>query len=275
MYCAFYGLTERPFNVTSDPAFFFFSAKHQEAISHLFYGVTQRKGISVLTGDIGTGKTTICRYFLNQLDKNTKSAIILNPYFSDTQLLEAIVRDFGLDIREKTRLGYVRELNKFLLRESQERNNCVLIVDEAQNLKPQQLEQLRLLSNLETAKDKLLQIVLVGQPELKRKLELPELRQLRQRIMVRYHIMPLEENDIKSYVTHRLRIAGAKHDLHFTDETFRMIYDFSLGVPRLVNILCDRALLAGFVKETASIGADILSCAMSELDTYAVREACV
>ena len=175
MYCKYYGLKERPFNVTSDPAFFFSSKKHNEALSHLLYGVSQRKGIIVLTGEIGTGKTTICRFFLNQIGKNVKTAFILNPTFSEIQLLESIVKDFGINPKNKTKLSMVLELNNFLLRESVAGNNLVLIIDEAQNLKPNLLEQIRLLSNLETEKDKLLQVILVGQPELNTRLNLYDL----------------------------------------------------------------------------------------------------
>ena len=208
MYCQFYGLKERPFNVTSDPAFFFSSRKHKEALSHLLYGVTQRKGIIVLTGEIGAGKTTLCRFFLNQLGINVKTAFILNPLFSEAQLLEAIINDFGLNIKNKSRLSLVGELNRFLLAQSAEKNNVVLIIDEAQHLKPQQLEQIRLLSNLETEKDKLLQIILVGQPELNHRLDLYQLRQLQQRIMVRYHIGSLDRTEIKDYIEHRINVAG-------------------------------------------------------------------
>lgn len=265
MYCQFYGLKERPFNVTSDPAFFFLSRQHKEALSHLLYGVSQRKGILVITGEIGTGKTTLCRFFLNQLPKNIKTAFILNPYFSEIQLLEAIINDFGLKARNKSRLSFVWELNKFLLNETQASNNVVLIIDEAQNLRPQALEQIRLLSNLETEKDKLIQIVLMGQPELKRKLDLYELRQLKQRIMVRYHIAPLEEYELSEYINHRLNIAGSTGNINFTDETLKAISDFSCGVPRLINIICDRALLAGFVAETKTIDSEIINKCINEL----------
>lgn len=270
MYCQFYGLKERPFNVTSDPAFFFLSKKHEEAISHLLYGVTQRKGIIVITGEIGTGKTTLCRFFLSQLllSKNIKTAFILNTYFSDIQLLEAITKDFGINIKYKTRLSFVWEFNRFLLKEAESGKNVVLIIDEAQNLKPSQLEQIRLLSNIETEKDKLMQIVLIGQPELNRRLALYELRQLQQRIMVRYHITPLEKDEIKNYISHRLDIAGSKNRIRFTEEAFQVIYDFSGGIPRLINIICDRALLAGFVAETNTIDLDIIKKCIKELDNY-------
>jgi len=268
MYCQFYGLKERPFNVTSDPAFFFLSRQHKEALSHLLYGVTQRKGILVITGEIGTGKTTLCRFFLNQLPKNVKTAFILNPYFSEIQLLEAIVNDFGLKVRNKTRLSFVWELNRFLLNESEAGNNIVLIIDEAQNLRPQALEQIRLLSNLETDKDKLMQIVLMGQPELNRKLGLYELRQLQQRIMVRYHIMPLEKDELSDYINHRLNIAGSGGTIKFSEETIKEISNFSCGVPRLINIICDRALLAGFVAETRTITSEIINKCVKELNIY-------
>ncbi|MCX5696087.1 MAG: AAA family ATPase [Candidatus Omnitrophica bacterium] len=268
MYCNFYGLKERPFNVTSDPDFFFLSAKHKEALAHLHYGVSQRKGIIVLTGEIGTGKTTICRFFINQLEKNVRTALILNPHFSEIQLLEAIVRDFGIRANNKNRLGLVRELNTFLLNESGCGNNVVLIIDEAQNLKPAVLEQVRLLSNLETEKEKLLQVILVGQPELNTRLNLYELRQLRQRIMVRYHILPLERFEIRDYIQHRLNVAGLTSGIEFSDDAIMAIADFSSGTPRLINMICDRALLAGFSAETKKIGRDIINRCLEELNSY-------
>jgi len=272
MYCKFYGLKERPFNVTADPSFFFLSRHHQEALAHLSYGINQRKGIIVITGEIGTGKTTLCRFFLNQPGKNVKTAFILNPSFSDIQLLEAILKDFGVKSMEKSRLSFVWELNKFLLAESADGNNVVLIIDEAQNLKLPQLEQVRLLSNLETEKEKLIQIVLAGQPELNRKLNLYDLRQLRQRIMVSYHMLPLDNDEIKRYIEHRLNIAGSSGRIVFSEAAIKAICDFSKGTPRLINILCDRALLAGFITEVNLIDMPIIKMCLDELGDYCVKE---
>lgn len=272
MYCDFYGLKERPFNVTSDPSFFYFSHKHKEALSHLYYGVTQKKGILVITGEIGTGKTTLCRFFLNQLAKNVKTAFILNPHFSEIELLEAIIKDFGIKSPDRTKLAFIAELNKFLLKESEEGNNVVLIIDESQNLKPNQLEQVRLLSNLETEKDKLLQIVLVGQPELNHKLNMQNLRQLQQRISVRFHITPLGKEDIENYINHRLSIAKGNPQIHFTDDAVNAVSEFSEGVPRLINIICDRALLAGFVAETYKIDGHLIKKCAEELGNYFIKQ---
>lgn len=265
MYCKFYGLKEKPFNITSDPSFFFLSKKHKEALSCLVYGVSQRKGVIVITGEIGTGKTTLCRFFLNRLDKFTKIAFIFNPQNSETQLLEAIIKDFGIRIRDNSYPGLIEELNNYLLKESRLGNNVALIIDEAQNLEAHLLEQIRLLSNLETQKNKLLQVVLIGQPELNHKLNLYSLRQLKQRVMVKYHIAPLEPNEIKDYINHRLGIAGSVNEIKFTDGAIKVISDFSCGTPRLINAICDRALLAGFVAETHIINSDIIKRCLEEL----------
>ncbi len=265
MYKAFYELKELPFNVTSDPSFFFSSARHSEAFSHLIFGIEQRKGILVITGEIGTGKTTLCRTLLSRLDQKTKTAFILNPNFSEVQLLQLIVRDLGIQTASKNKAALVDSLNHFLLEESSQGHNVVLIIDEAQNLKANQLEQIRLLSNLETEKEKLLQIILVGQPELADKLKLTSLRQLNQRITVRYHILPLDKSELKNYIFHRLKVAGANGQLTFTDEAIEEIFLFSEGTPRLINIICDRALLAGFVAETFAIDYNVIKKCIEEV----------
>ena len=265
MYKEFYALKENPFNVTSDPAFFFSSKRHGEAFSHLIYGIKQRKGIIVITGEIGTGKTTLCRTLLNHLDNTTKTALILNPDFSDLQLLQLITKDFGIVVKTQNKITLINGLNEFLLRETSQGHNVALIVDEAQNLKERQLEQIRLLSNLETEIEKILQIIIVGQPELNEKLKLTSLRQLNQRIAVRYHILPLEKSELSNYIVHRLKIAGAVDKLHFTKEAIQEIYLYSGGTPRLVNIICDRALLAGFVQGTFTIDYHVVKKCIEEV----------
>lgn len=269
MYKDFYKLKENPFNVTSDPDFFFSSHRHTEAFSHLIYGIKNRKGILVVTGEIGTGKTTLCRTLLNRLDQTTKTALILNPSFSELQLLQLIINDLGITGRFRNKFDLVNALNDYLLEETSIGNNIVLIIDEAQNLKVRQLEQVRLLSNLETEKEKLLQIILVGQPELLDKLQLPSLRQLNQRITVRYHILPLDKEELPKYIDHRLKVAKVSENnspkIQFTDEAIDIIYENSQGTPRMINILCDRALLAGFTAETHTIDKHIIHKCVQEV----------
>ncbi len=265
MYKDYYQLREYPFNITADPSFFFASSLHADAFSHLAYGIEQRKGIIVITGEIGTGKTTLCRALLNRLDRRTKTAFILNPNFSETELLQLIMKDFGLPAEGRNKFQLISALNDFLLQETEAGNNVALIIDEAQNLKPPQLEQVRLLSNLETEKAKLLQIVLVGQPELIERLKLPSLRQLNQRIAVRFHIQPLEKNQTKEYILHRLKIAGANGQLNFTPEALEEIYVYSGGTPRLINVLCDRAMLAGFAAGKQTIDLDTVQKSAGEI----------
>lgn len=253
MYNDFYKLKESPFNITSDPDFFFSSSRHEEAFNHLAYGIGSRKGIIVITGEIGTGKTTLCRTLLNRLDKSVKTALILNPNFSDLQLLQMIINDLGIHYTKRTKLDLIGAITLFLIEESAKGHNVAVIIDECQNLNVRQLEQIRLLSNLETEKEKLLQIILVGQPELGEKLKNPALRQLTQRVTVRYHILPLQKDEIASYIQHRLKVAGADPRLQFTQQAIDAIFTISQGTPRVINILCDRALLAGFTRETFSI----------------------
>ena len=266
MYLGFYKLTEKPFNVTSDPNFLYLSKKHQEAISHMQYGIEERMGFLELTGEIGAGKTTICKALLNTLDEHTKSAFILNSNLSEIQLLQAIVGDFGIQLKNKNKITMLNELNRFLLEQLKHNNNAVLIIDEAQNLKPSILEQIRLLSNLETEKEKLLQIVLVGQPELREKLASRELVQLRQRISIRYHISPLEINEAGKYIQHRLAVAGAGGKNFFSKDALDEIFRFSRGIPRLINIICDKGLLAGYTAEKKIIDTDIIKRCAKEIE---------
>ncbi len=266
MYFNYYQLRENPFNVTADPDFFYASTCHTEAISSLIYGIDQRKGILVITGEVGTGKTTLCRKLLFEAMENVKYAFILNPDFSELELLQLILTDFGIRTKHATKSDMIHALNEFLITESCKGNNLVLIIDEAQNLSVQQLEQIRLLSNLETEKEKLLQIILVGQPELHEKLLLPELRQLRQRISVHYNLDPLKKNDVSDYIHHRILKAAIREGINshpvFTELAVEKIYQLTQGSPRTINILCDRALLAGFAANKRWIDETIIqNCA--------------
>jgi len=253
-----------PFNITSDPDFFFRSQHHLEALSAVLYGIEQRKGIILITGEVGTGKTTLCRAMLKELPPNTITSLVLNPYFSEIQLLKAIIEDFGVSILRSSRLDLINTLNMFLIDISSQGKNAVLIIDEAQNLSLRQLEQVRLLSNLETEKMKLLQVILVGQPELNVKLNAESARQIKQRISVKYHILPLAEDEISRYIEFRLEKANGR-SIKFLPETFPLIYKFSKGIPRLVNIICDRALLLGFAKEKYVIDAVMVEKCIEEL----------
>ncbi len=266
MYLKFYKLTEKPFSVTADPNFLYLSKKHKEAISHMQYGIEERMGFLEITGEIGTGKTTLCKAFLNTLDEHTKTAFILNSNLVEDQLLQAIVEDFGIQLKSRSKITMLNELNKFLLEQARCNNNVVLIIDEAQNLRPSLLEQIRLLSNLETEKEKLLQIILVGQPELKEKLLSHELAQLRQRIGIRYHIMPLNMDEVGGYITHRLNVAGANGKNFFKEDTLDDIFKFSRGVPRLINIICDKALLAGYAAKKKVIDVPMVKRCAKEIE---------
>jgi len=269
MYHDYFQLKENPFNVTADPDFFFSSKCHSEAISNLVYGIEQRKGIIVITGEIGTGKTTLCRTLLKQADKKNKFALILNPNCSELQLLQMINYDLGIQTKKQNKFGLVQALNEFLISQSSKGSNVVVVIDEAQHLKVSQLEQVRLLSNLETEKEKLLQIILVGQPELYEKLQLPALRQVRQRIAIHFHVQPLNKEDLKYYIHHRIAKACINSDkpshVSFTDKAVAAIFHFTKGSPRTINMLCDRALLAGFVANTFSIDEEIIKHCAKEI----------
>ena len=267
MYQKFFGLAESPFNLTPDSRFLYLSEKHREALANLIYGVRERKGFITLTGEIGSGKTTLCRALTNELDsENTRLAIIFNSYLSEIELLQTINEDLGIPYQFNSRKDLISELNQYLLEENQKGHNVVLIIDEAQNLSIQVLEQIRMLSNLETETDKLIQIVLMGQPELLDKLARPELEQLNQRITVRYHIKPLDKKDVEYYIRHRLNVARAQIDIDFTPEALKLIYEYTGGVPRKINVLCDRCLLAAYAKVTYTIDLGIVKSAVQEIE---------
>ncbi len=266
MYREFYGLNEVPFNVTSDPSFLYLSPTHQEALDHLRYGIEHRKGFLALTGEIGAGKTTLCRALINHLDAKVKVALILNSVLPEVQLLEAIVEDFGITVEKRTKGSLIKKVNQFLLQQLSLGHNAVLIIDEAQNMRFPALETIRMLSNLETEKEKLLQIVLVGQPQLRDKLNAPELVQLKQRIAIRFHIRALNEAEVADYIKHRLEVAGSRGKVGFSPDAIKAIYDHTGGVPRLINILADKALLRGFVKEVFTLDRLLVQECIRELD---------
>lgn len=249
MYLEFYGLKEPPFNITPDPRFLFFSARHREAFDHFLYGVISRKGFIQLTGEVGSGKTTLCRAILSSLPQNVRTALVLNPSMTSTQLLRAILNDFGIPVKGRDRLAYVEQLNEFLLEQLKEGNNVALIIDEAQDLEPEVLEQIRLLNNLETDQHKLLQIVLAGQPELEQRLSRGDLRQLKQRITIKAHLAALTEEETGQYIAHRLRVAGADDSVSFTPRAVRLLHKHAKGIPRVINTICDNAMLAAYVAQ--------------------------
>ena len=247
MYNDFYGFREAPFNITPDPRFLFFSDRHREAYNHILFGLRERKGFIQVTGEVGAGKTTVCRALLEELGPQYRTALILNPFLTGDQLLRSILIELGLEPSDD-RVIALQRLNQYLLDQLAEGNDVVLLIDEAQDLSFDLLEQIRLLSNLETDQRKLLQIVLLGQPELREKLDDPRLRQLRQRITVRYHLAPLSRQEVEQYIQHRLQVVGVNGRPSFNRWALGSIYRYSGGVPRLVNAVCDKALLCGYVE---------------------------
>jgi general secretion pathway protein A len=265
VYRRFFNLRESPFNLTPDPRFLFLSAQHEEALTHLLYGIYERKGFIEITGEVGTGKTVLCRALLERLDKTVATALIFNSYLTKMELLQAITDDFGLQPRETTSKGYIDVLNEYLLGEFAAGHNAVVVIDEAQNLEPTVLEQLRMLSNLETERGKLLQIILVGQPELHAKLATLQMRQLEQRIAVRFHIQELSRTETEQYITHRMSVAGAAHTVSWSRRAVRLIHRYTGGIPRRINLLCDRILMTAFVRETHHVSPSVVRQSAQEL----------
>lgn len=266
MYLDYYGLTEAPFDITPNPRFLFFSPKHREAFNHVLYGIRERKGFVQLTGEVGAGKTTICRAILEALGDRFATAVILNPLLDTDHLIKAIAMEFGLQVKGLDRLETLSLFNQHLLHLVEEHRDAVLIIDEAQDLSDELLEQVRLLSNLETETRKLLQIVLLGQPELRDRLNKHRMRQLRQRITIRYHLRPLRFRELGQYIQHRLQVAGAKGAPYFSAPAVWRIQRYSQGVPRVINAVCDKCLLAGFVQQRDRIDYRMVGLAIQELE---------
>jgi general secretion pathway protein A len=266
VYLTYYGLTEPPFDITPNPRFLFYSGKHREAFNHLLYGLRERKGFVQITGEVGAGKTTLCRALLEALDERFSTALILNPVMNPEELVKAIASEFGLQVACLDRLETLSMINDFLLHQVEIGKETALIIDEAQDLTDDLLEQVRLLSNLELDNRKLLQIVLIGQPELRDRLNNPKLRQLRQRITVRYHLSPLTREEVNHYVRHRIHVSGGNGTPQFTRPALWRLYHYTQGIPRLVNAVCDKALLAGFVEQQQRIDFRLINRAVRELE---------
>jgi type II secretory pathway predicted ATPase ExeA len=280
MYEEYYGFTEKPFSLTPDPKYLFKSESHANAFELLQYANRRREGFVMVTGDIGTGKTTLCRALLEQIDRNTFTALVLNPFLSEEDLLKLILQDFGVVSREDVKRGRLAGVSKqelietiydFLLGLLPLRASAVLIIDEAQNLPMPVLEQIRILSNLETDKEKLLQIVLVGQLNLNTLLKAPQMRQLDQRVSIRYELKPLTRDEVAAYVSHRVTIAGGSAVVSFQPKALDLVHRRSDGIPRLVNLLCDRALLAAYSARANKITAEMVEKAAESLELSAPK----
>ncbi len=265
MYCAFYGFQERPFNLTPDPHFLYLNSHYREAYAHLVYGIRERRGFVVVTGEVGIGKTTLIQNLLNNLDENVEIAYIFNPILSITEFFAAIFDEFGIHPHSQDKHVNLRIFNDFLLKCLKERKIPVLVIDEAQNLSRKVLEEIRLLSNLETQKSKLLQMILVGQPELREKLGRSELRQLNQRVVIRYHLPPLNLLEVKDYVRKRLLVAGTADVNLFSNRALETIARYSGGIPRLINVIGDNALLIGYALGVRGIDEGIIREVVTDL----------
>lgn len=265
MYKAFYGLSDNPFSIAPNPHYLFLSDRHREALAHLTYGLGETGGFVLLTGEVGTGKTTVSRCLLGQLPDNTDTAFILNPSLTELELLATLCDELKITYGDNPTLKQLTDrLSRFLLANHEKGRNTVLIIDEAQHLRAEVLEQLRLLTNLETDTKKLLQVILIGQPELQQLLKRQELRQLAQRITARYHLLPLNEDEVALYVLHRLQVAGRFEPL-FTRKAIAMLQKHTGGIPRLINLLCERALMAGYAQSKVPIDHHMVRQAAAEV----------
>jgi general secretion pathway protein A len=275
MYEAYFGLQENPFSLSPDPRYLYLSPQHREALNCLIYGIHEKKGFMVVTGGIGTGKTTLCRSLLAGLDGSVATALIFNPALSDIELLKTVNQEFGVRMGRgrATKKRYLDALNAFLMRNFATGKNAVLLIDEAQNLPHGVMEQIRMLSNLETVREKLIQIILLGQPELLRLLALPSLRQLNERITVRYDLKPLAREEVHHYIEHRIATAGGRTDAIFVPGSYGRIYRASRGIPRRINAICDRALLVAYGKDLRTVDRRIVRAAIRDIGPGYLTEA--
>lgn len=265
MYTQFYNFKEKPFNNSPDPRFFYPSPKHAEALDRLLYAVYERKGFVVITGEIGSGKTTVCRALLKKLDDKNEICMITNTHLNAKELVIAILEDLQVSYKTGTKVKLLSQLNDYLIKKMEDGKNVILIIDEAQNLTPSVLEEVRMLSNLETDTEKLIQIILMGQPQLREKLKLKDLEQFKQRIAVNYHLYPLTKEEMIGYVKHRLSVVSNNGTADiFEPQAMDVLYDFSKGTPRLINYACDSALLTGFVYEKKNIDKVLMAEAVQE-----------
>jgi general secretion pathway protein A len=272
MYCDFFGFNEKPFTITPNPHFMYLSTIHREAFARLLYGVDNHAGFIALTGEVGTGKTTMLRTLMGHLDQGKyRIALILNSHLTRVQLLANICSEFEIDVKHKNSAGYLDALNRFLLDQNTQGKTVVLVIDEAQNLKPDVLEQVRLISNLETERDKLIQIILAGQPEFNDILNKHGLRQLNQRITIRCNLFPMDFIDTAEYIRHRLKSAGGRNPELFSRDAINKIFRFSKGFPRLINVVCEQALVMAWTQESPAVSPLIASTVIAEAQTASGR----
>ncbi len=258
MYCEHFGFVRRPFEMTPDPSFLYLGEAHREGLATLVYGVQSGKGFVLLTGEVGTGKTTLLHALLAQLESTTSSAFIFNPRLSPLDFFELVFQEYGIDKKCESKAEYLMRFNEFLIERLANNEQTLLIIDEAQNLSPEMLEEIRLLSNLETPTSKLIQIMLVGQPELNEMLSRPDLRQLRQRIALRHHLRPFDSREMADYVKERLAKAGYTGKPIFTRGAIKALYGVSLGTPRIINNVCDAALLRAYAQDRMQIDGKVI-----------------
>lgn len=272
MYLNFYRLKEKPFQLLPDPSYFFLSSKHKTALNYLEYGILNNVGFIVITGEIGSGKTTLIKKFLSQLEKKIITAVISNTNVESKEFLQMLLQELGIEYsKEETKADLLNRLHYFLIEKYASRQQVVLIVDEAQNLPSAVLEEIRMISNLQTEKEFLIQIILVGQPPLREKLLHPSLEQFLQRVSLSYHLFPLNEQETKDYIKHRLKLAGARYPI-FSEEALKAVFKHSQGVPRIINTLCEAALVYGFADEKREIGAEIIETIIEELYPYRLKQ---